>query len=209
MESASIRVLVVEDHRVVRDGLALIIEREQGLAMAGAASTGEEAIAIFERERPDVVLMDLQLPGMSGVDAIRAIRRRDPDARIVVLTMYGGDEDIHRALHAGATTYVLKGSPSEDLVHVLRNVHAGGRPLPADVKARLEDRAARPTLTEREVRVLQLVLEGLRNKEVAARLSIAEETVEVHLKNIFAKLGVHDRTAAIYVALRRGIVHVG
>lgn len=204
-----IRILVVDDHRVVRDGLALIIGREDDLEVAGTASSGEEAIATFQRERPDVVLMDLQLPGMSGVEAIRAIRKLDPEARVVVLTMYDGDEDIHRALDAGATTYVLKGSPTDDLLRVLRDVHAGGRLLPDDVKARLENRAARPTLTQREVRVLQLVLEGLRNKEIAASLSISEETVEVHLKNIFSKLGVHDRTAAIYVALRRGIVHVG
>jgi two-component system, NarL family, response regulator len=208
-KAPAIHVLIVDDHRVVRDGLALIIQREPDLAVAGTASTGEEAVALYERERPDVVLMDLQLSRMTGVEAILAIRKHDPTARVVVLTMYGGDEDIHRALQAGATTYVLKGSPSEDLIQVLRNVHAGGRPLSEDVKARLEDRAARPTLTGREVRVLQLVLEGLRNKEIAATLSIAEETVEVHLRNIFAKLGVHDRTAAIYVALRRGIVHIG
>ena len=205
---SGIRILVVDDHRVVREGLKLLLEREADLAVAGTASTGEEAIATFRRERPDVVLMDLQLPGMSGVDAIKAIRREDPSAPIVVLTMYDGDEDIHRALDAGATTYLLKGSPSDDLIRVLRMVHEGGRPIPEDVKARLQDRAARPTLTQREVRVLQLVLEGHRNKEIGATLTIAEETVEVHLKNIFAKLGVHDRTAAIYVALRRGIVHV-
>jgi two-component system NarL family response regulator len=205
---APIRILVVDDHRIVREGLSLLLEREADLAVAGTASTGEEAIAIFRRERPDVVLMDLQLPGMSGVDAIKAIRQQDPVAPIVVLTMYDGDEDIHRALDAGATTYLLKGSPSDDLIRVLRTVHEGGRPLPDEVKARLQDRAARPTLTQREVRVLHLVLEGHRNKEIGASLSIAEETVEVHLKNIFAKLGVHDRTAAIYVALRRGIVHL-
>jgi DNA-binding NarL/FixJ family response regulator len=206
--AAPIRVLIVDDHRVVRDGLALLIEREQDLAVAGRASSGEEALATFRRERPDVVLMDLQLPGMSGVDAIKAIRQFDPEASIVVLTMYDGDEDIHRALDAGATTYLLKGSPADDLIRVVRDVHGGGRPMPEDVKARLQDRAGRPTLTQREIRVLQLVLEGHRNKEIGAALSIAEETVEVHMKNIFAKLEVHDRTAAIYVALRRGIIHV-
>jgi two-component system NarL family response regulator len=145
---------------------------------------------------------------MSGVDAIRAIRARDPQARIVVLTMYDGDEDIHRALEVGATTYLLKDSLSDDLIRVVREVHAGGRPMPDVVRARLQDRAGRPTLTQREIHVLQLVMQGRRNKEIAAALSIRDETVEAHLKNIFAKLAVHDRTAAVYVALRRGILHV-
>ena len=202
------RLLVVEDHRVVRDGLTLILERASDLEVVGAAAKGEEAVAVFERERPDIVLMDLQLPGMSGVDAIRAIIQRDPHARVVVLTMYDGDEDIHRALEAGATTYLLKGSPSDDLIRIVRAVHAGGQPIPQDVRQRLEDRASRPSLTQREVRVLELVLQGQRNKEIATTLSISDDTVQVHLKNIFTKLDVHDRTAAVYVALRRGIIHV-
>jgi len=209
MADSAIRVLVVDDHRIVREGLSLIIGREKDVNVAGFAATGEEAVAAYERDRPDIVLMDLQLPGISGVDAIRGIRRANPSARIVVLTMYDGDEDIYRALEAGATTYLLKDSLSDDLIRVIREVHAGGRPMPADVKARLDDRAARRALTEREIRVLQLVMHGKRNKEIAASLSISEETVEVHLKNIFSKLEVHDRTAAVYVALRRGILHVG
>ena len=209
MAKSPIRVLVVDDHRIVREGLALIINREADIEVVGTAASGEEAVAAFTRDRPDIVLMDLQLPGMSGVDAIRDIRRLDPRARIVVLTMYGGDEDIHRALEVGATTYLLKDSLSDDLIRVVREVHAGGRPMTPDVQARLDDRAAHPTLTQREIRVLQVVMEGKRNKEIAASLSISEETVEVHMKNIFAKLGVHDRTAAVYVALRRGIIHVG
>ena len=208
MAATPIRVLVVDDHRIVRDGLGLIISREKDIEVVASAGSGEEAVAAFRRQRPDVVLMDLQLPGMSGVEAIRAIRGIDADARIVVLTMYDGDEDIYRALEGGATTYLLKDSVSDDLIGVVRDVHAGGRPMAADVKARLADRAARPTLTQREVRVLQLVLRGKRNKEIAGALSISEETVEVHLKNIFTKLDVHDRTAAVYVALRRGILHV-
>jgi two-component system NarL family response regulator len=204
-----IRVLVVDDHRIVRDGLALIMGREPDIHVVGFAASGEEAVAAFRRDHPDIVLMDLQLPKMSGVEAICATRRLDPNARIVVLTMYDGDEDIHRALEAGATTYLLKDSLADDLIRVIREVHAGGRPMLPGVKARLDDRAARPTLTQREVRVLQLVLEGKRNKAIAGSLAISEETVEVHLKNIFTKLGVHDRTAAVYVALRRGIIHVG
>ena len=208
MAATRIRVLVVDDHRIVRDGLALIIGREADLEVVASAGTGEEAVAAFRLHKPDVVLMDLQLPGMSGVEAIRAIRAIDGNARVVVLTMYAGDEDIYRALDVGATTYLLKDSVSDDLVGVVRDVHAGGRPMAADVKARLADRAARPTLTKREVRVLQLVLRGKRNKEIAEALAISDETVEVHLKNIFNKLDVHDRTAAVYVALRRGILHV-
>ena len=207
-KASRIRLLLVDDHRVVRDGLTLILERMPDLEVVGAAAMGEEAVTIFERERPDIVLMDLQLPGMSGVDAIRAILQRDPHARIVVLTMYDGDEDIHRALEAGATTYLLKGSPSEELIRIIRAVHAGGQPIPLDVRQRLEDRASRPSLTQREVRVLELVLQGQRNKEIATTLSISDDTVQVHLKNIFTKLDVHDRTAAVYVALRRGIIHV-
>ena len=203
------RVLLVDDHRVVREGLVLLLERASDLAVVGSAATGEEAIDLFRSERPDIVLMDLQLPGMSGVDAIRAILKIDPQARVVVLTMYDGDEDIHRALEAGATTYLLKGSPSNDLINIVRAVHAGGQPIPQDVRLRLEDRAARPALTQREVRVLELVLQGQRNKEIATTLSISDDTVQVHLKNIFTKLDVHDRTAAVYVALRRGIIHVG
>jgi two-component system NarL family response regulator len=173
------------------------------------AATGEEGVAAFQRERPDIVLMDLQLPGMSGVDAIRAIHRSDPKARVVVLTMYDGDEDIYRALEAGATTYLLKGSPSDDLIGMVRAVHAGDHPLPKDVQARLDDRGTRPALTQREVQLLQFVLQGKRNKEIASALSISDDTVQVHLKNIFTKLDVHDRTAAVYVALRRGIIHIG
>jgi DNA-binding NarL/FixJ family response regulator len=203
-----IRILVVDDHRIVREGLALIIQREGDIDVVGSAATGEEAVASFLRLQPDLVLMDLQLPAMSGVEAIRAIRKSDPQARIIVLTMYEGDEDIHRALAAGATTYLLKDSLSDDLIRVIREVHSGGRPLPLDVQTRLEDRATRPTLTQREVHVLELVSRGQRNKEIAASLSISEETVEVHLKHVFTKLDVHDRTAAVYIALRRGIIHI-
>lgn len=205
---ASIDILVVDDHRIVRDGLALIIERERDMRVVGAAATGEEALDLLEHLRPSVILMDLNLPGMSGVEAIRAVRQQDAAVPIVVLTMYQGDEDIRRALEAGATTYLLKHSLSDDLVGVIRDVHEGKRPLPPDVQARLDDTAERPTLSKREVEVLELVLEGDRNKEIADALSISQETVRVHLRTIFAKLDVHDRTAAVKVALRRGIVHI-
>ena len=203
-----IRVLVVDDHWVVREGLKLIMDRETDIDLVASVATAEEAMAAFDRYRPDVVLMDLQLPKMSGVDAIREIRRQDPDARIIVLTMFDGDEDVHRAIEAGASTYLLKGAPSEDLIRIVRQVHAGERPVRADVKARLDQRAARPALTQRELDVLQLVAEGKRNKEIAVELAISEHTLDVHLKHIFTKLDVHDRTAAVYVALRRGIIHI-
>jgi DNA-binding NarL/FixJ family response regulator len=203
-----IRVLCVDDHRIVREGIGLIISRQPDMEVVGSAATGEEAVSLFKRERPDVTLMDLQLATMSGLEAIQAIRREDAEARIIVLTMYQGDEDIHRALSAGATTYLLKDTLSDDLIRFVREVHAGRRPIRADVKARLDERAAQPTLTPREVQVMELVSEGRRNKEIAVLLGISEETVQVHLKNIFAKLKVGERTAAVNVAIRRGIVHI-
>lgn len=203
-----IRILITEDHRIVREGLALLLGREAGMQVIGAVATGAEAVAAFTRDPADVVLMDLQLPDMPGVEAIRAIHKIDPSARIVVLTMYDGDEDIYRAIDAGATTYLLKDSLSEDLVRVILEVDAGELSLPPTVAARLSGRAMRPVLTQRETDVLRLVMKGFRNKEVAAHLSVSEETVQVHLKNAFIKLNVHDRTAAVYVALQRGILHI-
>jgi DNA-binding NarL/FixJ family response regulator len=208
MTSPIIRVMCVDDHRIVRDGITAIIDRQPDMRVVGSASTGEDAVAVFTRERPDVTLMDLQLPRMSGLEAIRKIRHEDPEARIIVLTMYQGDEDIHRALSAGAATYLLKDTLSDDLIHFVREVHAGRRPIRPEVLARLDERAAAPTLTPREIQVMELVAEGLRNKEIASTLAISEETVQVHLRNIFAKLKVSERTAALNVAIRRGIVHI-
>ena len=207
-EEHKLTVLVVEDHRIVREGLILYLERDSQFEVVDAVGTGEDAVAAFRRHQPDVVLMDLQLPGMSGVDAIRAIRSIDGDARVVVLTMYEGDEDIRRALDAGAATYLLKASLSDDLIDVIRNVYRGSRRLPREVQVRLNGHAARPVLTQRELDVIELISRGQRNKEIAAALNIREETVEVHVKNIFTKLEVHDRTAAVRVALRRGIIHL-
>lgn len=203
-----IRVMCVEDHRIVREGIVLIINQEPDMKVVGAAASGEEAVAVYRNCRPDVVLMDLRLGGMSGVDAIKAIRKEDPNARIIVLTMYEGDEDIFRAHQAGATTYLLKDTLSSDLIRVVREVHAGQRPVLPEVQARLAQRAAMPTLTAREIEVLQLISEGLRNKEIGATLGIAEGTVQIHVKNIFAKLNVNDRTGAVQVAVRRGLVHM-
>jgi DNA-binding NarL/FixJ family response regulator len=204
-----IRVLCVDDHRVVREGIALILGRHSDIEVVGSAATGEEAILEFRRHRPDITLMDLRLGSMSGLDAIRAIRREHEGARIIVLTMYEGDEDIHNAMAAGAAAYLLKDTLSDELVRVVREVSAGGRPVGAEVKARLVERASQPTLTPREIQVLELLSQGNRNKTIASMLGISEETVQVHIKNIFGKLKVNERTAAVNVALRRGIVHIG
>jgi len=208
MTTPPIRVICVEDHRIVREGLALIINQEADMKMVGSCATGDEALELFKSLRPDVTLMDLRLGATSGVDAIKAIRKDDPNARIIVLTMYEGDEDIFRAHQAGATTYLLKDTLSSDLVRVVREVHSGQRPVLPEVQARLAERASMPTLTSREVEVIQLISQGLRNKEVGAMLGITEGTVQIHVKNIFAKLGVNDRTGAVQVAVRRGLIHM-
>lgn len=209
MTQSRIRVLCVDDHGLVREGIALIIAGVPDMEVVGSAATGEEAVAEFRSLRPDVTLMDLRLAGpTTGVEAIKTIRAGAPEARIIVLTMYSGDADIHRALEAGAATYLLKDMLSDDLLRVIRDVHGGGRPLPPDVKARLDARPPRPNLTPREVEVLDLVARGKRNAEIAVLLGISLETVPVHLKHIFAKLDVTDRTAAVSIALRRGIVHI-
>lgn len=203
-----IRVLCVDDHRLVLQGIALIVGGPSDIEVIGCATSGEEALVLFRQHHPDVTLLDLQLPSMTGLDVIRAMRREDADARIIVVTMYGGDEDIHRALNAGAATYLLKDTLSDELVRIVREVHAGKRPLGRDVQARLAERSAQAVLTPREIEVIELISIGLRNKEIAASLGISNETVQVHVKNIFSKLDVDDRTAAVNVALRRGIVHI-
>jgi two-component system NarL family response regulator len=207
-ENARIRVMCVEDHRIVREGIALIINQEADMEVVGACASAEEAVSLFRACHPDVTLMDLRLGKMSGVEGIKAIRKEHPEARFVVLTMYEGDEDIYRAHEAGATTYLLKDTLSSDLIRVVRQVHAGERPVMPVVEARLKERASGPTLTSREVEVLQLISEGMRNKEVGATLGITEGTVQIHVKNIFGKLNVNDRTAAVQVAVRRGLVQM-
>lgn len=208
MGTPTIRVMCVEDHRIVREGLALIINQEPDMKIVGSCATVDEAIELYRTVHPDVTLMDLRLGTASGVDAIKAIRADNPDARIIVLTMYEGDEDIFRAHQAGATTYLLKDTLSADLVRVVREVHAGERPVLPEVQARLAERASMPTLTSREIEVIQLISQGLRNKEVGAMLGITEGTVQIHVKNIFAKLNVNDRTGAVQVAVRRGLIHM-
>jgi DNA-binding NarL/FixJ family response regulator len=203
-----IRVICVDDHRIVREGIAAIIGRQPDMEVVGSAGTGTQAVELFQQIRPDVTLMDLQLPVMTGLEAIRSIRALDKDARIIVLTTYHGDEDIYRALNAGAATYLLKDAILDDLARVVRDVHSGARPISEDVQRILAARAHNAPLTLREIEVLELIAEGLRNKEVADALGITEETAKVHVRNIFNKLNVKDRTAAVTLALRRGIIHV-
>lgn len=207
-DASRIRVLCVDDHQIVREGLSMLIARQGDMEVAGLAGSGEEAVDVFSRVRPDVTLMDLQLGRMTGVDAIGAIRRIDAQARIVVLTMFHGDEDIFRALEAGAATYVLKEAAFAELVQAVRQVHEGRQPpLSAEVRAKLASRLARPTLTPRETEVLSHIRRGLRNREIAAVCGISEETVQTHVKSILQKLDAQDRTAAVNVALGRGIIH--
>lgn len=204
----AIRVLCVDDHPLVREGVMRKIDAQHDMRVVASATTGEEAVRLHAEQSPDVTIMDLNLPGMSGLEAITAIRKRKPYARIIVLTMYQGDEDIHRALEAGAAAYVLKTTVADDLVRVIREVHAGANPMSADVATHLASRADKPALTRRERAVVEGMSRGLRNKEIAHELGISEDTVEVHARNIFSKMGVRDRTAAVTVALRRGIIHL-
>jgi two-component system NarL family response regulator len=204
-----IRVLLAEDHEVVREGLAAIINYQPDMTVVAHARGGEEAVERFTDFQPDITLMDLRMPGMGGVAAIEAIRERFTSARIIVLTTYDGDEDIHRALRAGAQGYLLKDTGTEDLLNAIRTVHAGERYVPADVASRLVTRAmAGPSLTERELEVLQLLAAGKSNKEIGGLLFISEGTVKTHVAAILEKLGVTDRTEAVVVALKRGIIHL-
>jgi DNA-binding NarL/FixJ family response regulator len=206
MTHPHIRVLCVEDHRIVLDGITRLVDRQADMQVVGAATSGEEAVALFVECRPDVTIMDLQLPKMSGLEAIRAIRQLDSEAHIVVLTMYQGEEDIYRALEAGAGTYLLKDALPDDLVRVIREVHSGAKPNRPDILAILADR--KTPLTTREIEVVQLIARGLRNKEIAVTLGITEETAKTHVKNILAKLNLSDRAAVTAEALRRGIFHI-
>lgn len=202
------RVLCVDDHSVVREGLALIIDLQADMKVVGSASTGEEGVQLFRKLQPDITLMDLEMPGMNGIEAIRAIRSDNPDARVIVLTMHHDAENIYRALQAGATTYLLKDTISKALIGVLREVHAGGRPIPQEIAARLAERSTQRELTPREIEVIGLIADGLSNKQIAATLGISDDTVHAHLRNAFSKLEVTDRTSAVTTAVRRGIVRL-
>jgi len=204
-----IRILIVDDHPIVRKGLAATINPEPDMEVVASASSGMQAIDLFRQNKPDVTIMDLTLtPEMSGIQAIQAIRRECPTARVIVLSAYKGDEDIYRALEAGAATYLLKESLGDDLITIVREVHAGGGPISPEVGRKLADRVQLETLTARELEVLPLVAKGMRNKEIGATLNISEETAQGHVKNILAKFHVHDRTEAVTIAIRRGILHI-
>jgi DNA-binding NarL/FixJ family response regulator len=204
----SIRVLIADDHTVVRTGLAAMLATEPGLELAGQATNGREVVEMYATLRPDVVLMDLRMPELDGVAATRAIRSGDPDARIIVLTMYDGDVDIHRALTAGAVGYLLKDASAEELIAAVRNAAAGRRTLPPAVARALPDYTPRVDLTPRELEVLRLVAKGLDNAEIARVIGCAPGTIKIHLQHIFAKLGTGDRTEAVTIAYQRGYLHI-
>ena len=203
-----ITVLIVDDHPMMRLGVAAIISDQPDMAVVAQAGTGEQAVDLFRQHKPHVTLMDLRLPGMSGVEAIRAIRRESPRARFVVLTTYEGDEDIHQALEAGARSYIVKGMPHDALVSALRRVHGGGRFLPSPVSRALSSRVPNSDLSAREREVLLLIAKGKNNKEIATTLGITEGTVKCHVTMILSRLGVSDRTQAVVAAAHRGIVHM-
>jgi DNA-binding NarL/FixJ family response regulator len=203
-----IRVFCVDDHPIVREGIAAIINLQPDMTLAGAAATGGEALERYFELRPDVALVDLQLPDMSGFDLIKKIRDKAPNARIIVLSSHEGDVDIQRALEAGAQGYVAKGIVRGELLETIRSVHVGKRRLPAAVAQKLAEHMADETISPRELEVLSLMAGGKRNKEIAGELSIAEDTVKMHVRNILSKLQVNDRTEAVTSALRRGIIHL-
>jgi DNA-binding NarL/FixJ family response regulator len=206
--TTKIRVLCVDDHPIVREGLTAIINLQPDMTVAGTAATGGEALARFVELSPDVALVDLQLPDMSGFELIRKMKDKAPNARIVVLSSHEGDVDIQRALEAGAQGYVVKGIVRDELLEIIRSVHAGKRRLPAEVAQKLAEHMADESISARELEVLSLVAAGRRNKEIASELSIAEDTVKMHVRNILSKLQVNDRTEAVTIALRRGIIHL-
>ncbi len=208
MPEKPIRVLIIDDHPMIRAGLVATLTPEPDMAIVASASNGREGLEQYRLHHPDITLMDLRMPDMGGVEAIRNIRAEFPSARIIVLSTYQGDEDIYRALEAGAVTYLLKDMLADKMIGVIREVAGGGRPIPPEIAQRLTERLFRSALTNREVEVLQLVARGRRNKEIAGMLKISEETVQGHVKNILSKLSVHDRTEAVAVAVRRGIVHL-
>lgn len=207
-EAIKIRVLVVDDHPIMRVGIAAIIQATPDMTTVAQAGSGEEAVELYEKYLPDITLMDLRLPGMSGVEAIRTVMARHRNAKFVVLTTYEGDEDIHQALEAGARSYIIKGMPHDALVNALRRVHVGGRFLPPPVSRALSSRLPNSDLSTREREVLDLIVQGKSNKEIATDLGITESTVKCHVSVILMRLNVTDRTQAVVTALQRGLVHL-
>jgi len=201
-----IRILSVDDHALLREGIAALVASQSDMELVAEAANGREAVEQFRKHVPDVTLMDLQMPELNGFDAMGAIRGEFPDARIIVLTTYAGDVQVMRALKAGARAYLLKGLLRKELIETIRAVHAGHKRVPPEVAAEIAEHALDDVLTLREIDVLRLIAGGNSNKEIAAQLSITEETVKGHVKNVLAKLGANDRTHAVTIALKRGII---
>jgi DNA-binding NarL/FixJ family response regulator len=206
--SNKIRVFSVDDHPLLREGIGALVNNQSDMMLVAEASTGAEAIQRFKQHMPDVTLMDLRLPDMSGIDILIAIRSEFPEARVIMLTTFEGDVEIHRALQAGARGYLLKNMPPSQLLDVIRQVHAGKKRIPAEIASQLAEHLADESLTEREVEVLRQVADGNRNRDIARNLFISEETVKVHIKHIMEKLGATDRTQAVAIGVRRGIIQL-
>ncbi|MGD1091820.1 MAG: response regulator transcription factor [Bryobacteraceae bacterium] len=208
METHSIRILIAEDHLIARVGLAAIVNAQPDMTVIAEATNGLQALALYREHRPDVVLMDMRMPVMSGFDAVSSIRAEAPNARVVALSTYGGDEDIHRAFLAGVQSYLTKDVLHDELIQAIRAVHTGQKYLPAPIAAALAAQLPRPDLSARELEVLNLIVQGFSNKHLAHTLGIAEHTVKNHVKSILSKLDVDDRTQAATAAIQRGIIHL-
>jgi DNA-binding NarL/FixJ family response regulator len=207
-DSTQIRVFSVDDHPLLRDGIAAMINNQVDMVLIAQAENGREAIQKYKEHRPDVTLMDLRLPDMSGIDVVIAIRTEFADARIIMLTTFEGDVEIQRSLEAGARGYMLKSTPPKDLLDMIRHVHSGKKRVPPEVAARIAEHLSDEALTDREVEVLRHIAGGNRNRDIAERLFISEETVKVHIKHIMEKLGASDRTQAVAIGVRRGIIQL-